>query len=81
MNIEQLKKDIMEFESFKESLDRQQLTFPLDKKSYDVVHKDAIVPTGNVVEPYSLVTFDEAIEMIVKDKKYLLETSTLSFIP
>lgn len=74
-NLEQLKKDIAEFESFKNNLDRQQVTFPLDKKSQDVIHKDTLVPTGKVIVPYSDATYDESIEITVNDKRYLLETS------
>ena len=75
--IGQLKRDIAEFEAFRQSIDRQQLTFPLDKKSYDVVHKDVLVPTGNVLIPYFLVNYDDAIEIIVKGKKYLIDATSI----
>jgi hypothetical protein len=75
-DIEQLKKDIQDFEIFKESILRQQVTFPLDKKSIDVVHKDVVVPTGNVIIPYSLATYDEQVEIEVYGKRYLIDTSS-----
>ncbi len=78
MNLDQLKQDIADFEAFKESIDRQQVTFPLDKKSIDVVHKDVLVPTGNIIIPYNLATYDTAVEITVADKKYLIE-STLPY--
>ena len=73
-DIEQLKKDIQEFEIFKESILRQQVTFPLDKKSYDVVHVDLIVPTGVVVYPVTpnVVPDSFSQEATVNGKRYLL---------
>lgn len=74
-DIEQIQKDIMEFEIFKESIDRQQVTFPLDKKSIDVVHKDVVVPTGYVIVPFSLATYNDGVEVEVYGKKYILTMS------
>ncbi len=74
--IEDLIKQVDEFEAFTKEIDRQQLTFPLDKKSIDVVHKDVVVPTGFVIIPFNLATYDEAIEIEVVGKRYLLETSS-----
>lgn len=75
--LDQLKKDIQEFEEFKNAIDRQQLIFPLDKKSIDVVQKDVLVPTGNVVVPFSLVSYNDAIEVKIRDKKYLIDTTSI----
>ena len=52
MELDQIKKDIAEFEEFKKSIDRQQLTFPLDSRSIGVMHEDLMIPTGNIIYPY-----------------------------
>lgn len=74
-DIQEIKDGIAKFEAFKKELERQQLVFPLDKKSIDVVHDNVVVPTGNVVIPVGLVAFNEAIEITTLGKKYLLETT------
>lgn len=74
--INQLKIDVAKFESFKIGVEKKQLEYPLDKKSVDAVYKDIVVPTGGVIIPAGLVSFDESIEVDINGKKYLLETTS-----
>ncbi len=78
MNLDQLKKDIQEFEDFKNAIDRQQLTFPLDTKSLDVVQKDLIVPTGEVLlaaqDPDGFTADSQEVD--INGKKYFLQLSS-----
>ena len=78
MNTEQIKKDIREIELFRESLSRQQLSFPLDLLSRNEVERDALVPTGAATFPAGIIPFDDFIEVFVNNEKYLLQ-STLPY--
>lgn len=78
MNLDQLKKDIVEFEAYMEHIKNEQVSFPLDNLSSAVVQKDLLIPTGNIIVPYSLATYDNFCEVYVKGKKYLLNTSSPS---
>jgi hypothetical protein len=69
--IQQLKKDIAELEAYKLGIERQQLTFPLDKKSRDVIEKDLMVPTGKVTYPTTVLTVTAGVEVVVNGKRYL----------
>lgn len=72
-----IKNKIKEFEDFKNSLDRQQLTYPLDIISSDIVSDKVIIDTGETVFPVNLATpFDEATEIVTNNKKYLLESTS-----
>lgn len=72
--IQQLKKDIAELEAFKAFIERQQLTFPLDKVSQDIVHKDLMVPTGKVTYPADILSYgSDAIEGIAYGKRYFIK--------
>ena len=76
LDLTQLKKDIAEFEAFKESIDRQQVTFPLDKKSLDVMRKDLMVPTGNnILTANGPVTVD-SLEVDINGKRYYLQLAS-----
>ena len=44
--LEQLKRQVQELQRWKESKERQQIEFPLDQQSKDVLKKDLIIVTG-----------------------------------
>lgn len=74
MNLDQIKKDIAEFERFKADMERQQVTFPLDTASQIVIHKDLPIPTGQIVYPGDVTSYGaEAIEAIVNGTRYLIK--------
>ena len=74
--IEQIKKDIAEFEVYMKKVDKKQLNYPLDALSQQVIHKDLPVPTGGIAVPYSLVTFNRALDVEVNGKHYYILTTT-----
>lgn len=76
-DIQKLKDDIAEFDAYKNLLTEEQIQHPLDKTSQDVVHQDILVPTGNVLIPFSQINYNQAIEVNVNGKKYLLDTSSI----
>ncbi len=73
-DITQLKKDIVDFEALRESINRQQLTFPLDKQSIGVMHEDLLIPTGVVNYPFvpNVVPDIFSVQVSVNGKQYLL---------
>lgn len=75
MDIEKLKNDIEKAKAYKAKLENRQVDFPLDPNSLKVIHKNLLVPTGNVVEPYSLASYTESVEIIIGSQKYLLNTT------
>ncbi len=75
--IDQLKSDVSTLEAWKKNVESQQVDFPLDATSQVVVYQDLMVPTGNVVIPYNLVTYDEYIQVNINGKKYYLVTSKI----
>ncbi len=50
--IQQLENQVKELLAWKEARMRQQLTFPLDKISQDIVHKDVPVWNGTIAENF-----------------------------
>ncbi len=73
--IQQLKNEIIDLESFTVLIDREQLKFPLDKKSIDVVHTDIVVPTGNKI-PLDFPSYDDGVEIVLDNAKYLIDVSS-----
>lgn len=73
-DIDQLKQNILEFEAFAKNIDRQQLTFPLDKRSLEVMHEGLMIPTGVIVYPVVPNTVPDVFsqEATVNGKRYLL---------
>ncbi len=78
-DLTQLKADIAEFEKFKNELDRTQLTFPLDKKSLDVMHQDLMIPTSKVNYPFVLNVVPDifSVQISVNGKQYLLSGASI----
>ncbi len=74
--IEQIKKDIAEFEKYMQKIETKQVSFPLDAQSQKVIHKDLPVPTGAIAAPYTLITFDRLLDVGVNGKRYYLLTSS-----
>lgn len=74
--MEQIKKDIAEFEKYMKKIDAKQVSYPLDARSQKVIHKDLPVPTGGIAAPYTLITFNRALDVEVNGKRYYLLTTT-----
>jgi hypothetical protein len=74
--LNQLQKRIDEFEKFTKQIDRRQLDFPLDKGSQVAINEDVLVPTGGVVFPYTLVAFDESIEVDINGRRYYIYSTS-----
>jgi hypothetical protein len=72
--IQQMNRDVAEIEAFKASIEREQVKFPLDSESLKVIHKDLMIPTGQIVYPVvpNPVPDDFSQEATVNGKKYLL---------
>lgn len=71
---DQLKKDIALLEEFVNSLNKQQLTFPVDVASKNIIRGSAFYVT-NFTQPFSLGSpYDESSTVMVGNKKYLLDT-------
>ncbi len=70
--IDAFKKQVADFKAWKESIERQQLRFPIDIKSLDILNKDVLVVTGEEVVPVGLLSADTAIEIDVNGTKYWL---------
>ncbi len=73
--LEKLKRDIAEFETFKNQVERQQVSFPLDINSTKNIQRDIPIPTGAAIIPAGLATFNESIEVRINQDKYWLETT------
>lgn len=68
-----IKSKIKEFEDFKNNLDKQQLTYPLDQISSDIISDKAVVFTGDFVVPAGLASpYDEHTEIITNNGKYII---------
>lgn len=77
-----LKQQIEELEKFTKGVDRVQLSYPVDKASFEVLSDKALIFTGNTVDPVALASpFDECTEIITNDKKYLLESTHFFELP
>lgn len=63
--IQQLKNQIAEFETWKEQKEQQQIKYPLDIQSQKIARQDLMIVTGNTVAFGDLPSFDTAIEVIV----------------
>lgn len=72
MMIEQLGR----FEIMKEDMQRQQLNFPLDQVSKNNTTVNLPLPSGGVVLPVTLATYDEEIEVDVNGKRYFLYSTS-----
>lgn len=73
--IKQLEKQITELEFFKSNLEKQQLNYPIDKLSADILFKDVITKANFDIIPYSLGTYDESTTISINGKKFLLDTT------
>lgn len=72
--LEELTKQVEELEAFKERLERQQLTYPLDVVSKSVIHDNLMVPTGKITYPSDSAGYgSDAIEFFIKDIRYLIK--------
>lgn len=78
--LDQIKKEIADFEAFKTKLENRQIDYPLDVHSRNLIRKDTLVPTGLKVVPVGLGTWDESIVVKMNEKKYLLETTSAYLI-
>lgn len=84
-DIEQIKKQIEELETFKAQIEKEQLKFPVDRQSMDLISDKAIIiPSAEKITVTSLNLagpFEEATEVKTLKKKYWLETSEhISFL-
>lgn len=73
----ELKQQITEFEKFKSEIERNQLKFPLDVNSMEIVTDHAIIIPSqyDFVQLSIAAPFDNAMEVRTQEKKYLLEST------
>lgn len=74
-DIKLIKNQIKELEDFRSKIQKQQLDYPLDDESYDVLRENMIVPDGTFLVPIGLGTYSDYVEIDLNGKKYLLETT------
>ncbi len=75
-DLNQIKADIAELEIFKESIERQQVNFPLDTESRTIIQKDLMVPTGNTILTALGPVTSDSLEVNVNGKKYFLQLAS-----
>ena len=73
--IKRIEAKIAEFQAWKEARTSQQLVFPLDKQSQDIISADALKVTGDSVVPVSLLSADTALEVRTGGNIYWLLAS------
>lgn len=69
--------EISEIRSFKQRIQRQQLFFPLDKLSRDVLLENDLVQGDFDVFPFGLAIYDESTRISLNDKNFLLDTTQI----
>jgi hypothetical protein len=74
-DLQKLKNDIEEFDTYRNSLNENQVTYPLDKVSKEVISADLMIPTGNTILASNIVLGYESIQVNVNGKKYYLQTT------
>lgn len=70
-----LRSKVAEFEKWKAERELQQISFPLDYASREIVQENFIVATGNVVIPVGLLSANTALEIKVNDQFYWILVS------
>lgn len=73
--IKKLEKQVAELLEWKRQRMSQQITFPLDKTSQDVIGQNFIYTNGNTVAPVSLLGSSSALEVKVGGITYWLLAS------
>lgn len=66
-NIQELEKRIKALEDWKKEKERQQITFPLDQNSLDVIHQ-RLLKFAN--KSTSTVTADKSIKVVIDGQAY-----------
>lgn len=71
--IAEIKRKLSDFELYKDTIDREQIKFPLDKDSKVVSRLDLLVPTGMIINTSEIPPFSiEYLEVGIHDVKYLV---------